>query len=423
MNRRKFIENSVITTSSLMISSNSLVALNNNGKKQNALPGEPFAINMWDYTWLLRSYKGGSMENWDKILDELQERGYNALRLDCFPQFIAKGKNGEIHEDIYFPKNSWHVALWGNEFSVTLNPRKAVPIFFKKCKDRNIKIGLSSWFLNHGTKLTQHFAGEDGLVRAWNETLEFLSERDLLSNVIYVDLLNEYPLWHGYTWLHKKLEENKEHKAQNVSGKGYDFLNKNGRRFNNSQVQLYNNFIKNVIVKLKANWPQLKFMASQTNTLNTPWQDLDVKSFEVLDIHLWMIYNKKFSETTGYFEKIHSLRNDREFKIAHQNMMRYWQKHKQNLYNWMDAQILKRKTLADKMNVPLGNTEGWGAVMWMDHPNLSWDFIKQCGIIGAELGKKHNFSFNCTSNFNHPHFKLWNDIEWHKKVTSIIKDV
>ena len=34
-----------------------------------------------------------------------------------------------------------------------------------------------------------------------HETLQFLDQNSLLDNVMYVDMLNEYPLWHGFEWL------------------------------------------------------------------------------------------------------------------------------------------------------------------------------------------------------------------------------
>ena len=35
----------------------------------------PFAITMWDFSWLERRWPGAGYENWDLALDELVERG------------------------------------------------------------------------------------------------------------------------------------------------------------------------------------------------------------------------------------------------------------------------------------------------------------------------------------------------------------
>ena len=46
---------------------------------------EPVAIAMWDFSWLLRHHPAGEFWDWSKVLDELVERGYNAVRIDVFP--------------------------------------------------------------------------------------------------------------------------------------------------------------------------------------------------------------------------------------------------------------------------------------------------------------------------------------------------
>jgi len=48
----------------------------------------------WDTGWLTRHYFCGSFEKWNKVLDELFERGYNAIRIECFPHWVAAGNDG-----------------------------------------------------------------------------------------------------------------------------------------------------------------------------------------------------------------------------------------------------------------------------------------------------------------------------------------
>lgn len=51
---------------------------------------------MWDFSWLERRWPGAGYEDWDKVLDELLEQGYNAIRIDAYPHLIAEDptKNG-----------------------------------------------------------------------------------------------------------------------------------------------------------------------------------------------------------------------------------------------------------------------------------------------------------------------------------------
>ena len=51
----------------------------------------PLAITMWDFSWLERRWPGAGYEDWDQALDELKERGYDAVRIDAYPHLIAAG--------------------------------------------------------------------------------------------------------------------------------------------------------------------------------------------------------------------------------------------------------------------------------------------------------------------------------------------
>lgn len=166
---------------------------------------KPLAIAMWDFSWLLRHHRLGEFEDWDKVLDGLVARGYNAIRIDCFPFLVAADNEGKIEEEFFCPKPDWSPALWGNQYSVHVSPRKALLEFLPKCRERGIRVGLSTWFSGHGTGRNDIFEGVEGLVRSWDETLQFLEDHGLLEDILYVDLLNEYPLCHTFNWLKRAM--------------------------------------------------------------------------------------------------------------------------------------------------------------------------------------------------------------------------
>jgi len=103
-------------------------------------------------------------------------------------------------------------------------------------------------------------------------------------------------------------------------------------------------------------------------------------------------------------------------------MQSYWQQNKQTLIAWADSELKLRADVAKANNLTCGNTEGWGAIIWNEHPALDWQFIKEAGDICADLSVKHGFKFICTSNFTHPHFPgIWTDVKWHRNITNRIK--
>ncbi len=90
----------------------------------------------------------------------------------------------------------------------------------------------------------------------------------------------------------------------------------------------------------------------------------------------------------------------------------------------MDGRITHIAETASKNNMVCGNTEGWGPIVWYDHPELDWKWVKESADICVDLALKHdNYKFICTSNFTHPQFKgMWEDVKWHRKITDRIKN-
>ena len=64
-----------------------------------AQQSKPLAMACWDLSWLLdRDTRHGAFASLEKVHDETQQRGFNALRLDPCPHLIARPENG-VHLD------------------------------------------------------------------------------------------------------------------------------------------------------------------------------------------------------------------------------------------------------------------------------------------------------------------------------------
>ena len=424
MERRTFIKfSSLVGAGSLLSASSLLNGCNQSIKKNHITPlpvskvKKPLAIAMWDYSWILRHHKFGEFEDWDKVLAELAERGYNAIRIDAMPQFVASTKEGKVINEFRSPKEGWVPSLWGNDFSMNFRPREALQEFLPRCAEHGIKVGLATWFMPHGINNDIHNE-QGGLYRAWDETLDFLKTKDLLDNVIYVDLLNEYPFWHGYDWLKNEMNKRSDAKKfllDNPDANVPDFV----PRENDNRLQqiFYNNFIDKLICSLKNKYNELEFFASLDSGMSLDKINLD--NFQALDYHIWFAHKGCIPG----LREIAGKKLSQDFRAIYKDLYSYWTQNKTTLTSWIDKRISKIAATAAKHNIVCGNTEGWGPIFWYDHPDLSWNWIKESADICIDLAKKHQqYKFICTSNFTHPQFKgLWKDVTWHKQITRRIK--
>ena len=386
---------------------------------------KPLAIAMWDFSWLLRHHKYGGFENWDAALDGLVKRGYNAIRIDCFPHWVSGNDMDNLDEEVYCPKNECSPALWGNQYTVKVKPRRALLEFLPKCRERGIKVGLATWYCSHGNTLCNNFKGVDGFFKSWDDTLSFLDWHGLLNDVLYVDLLNEYPFNHGFDWLKRALRA----KQLNVDvseivseNAGLEHLWKGN--FDSFSTDYHITFLNEAIAMLSQKWPKLDLFASLTPFYENmaPEDAADISNFAALDMHIWFGLNDEFAAATNWWQDVLPNGSDMRFDKCNRAIKNFWSKNKESQIKIMEGKIKATAITAKKYGIPYGNTEGWGVVNWNDHPSLDWDFIKEAAEICAKLGIENGYIFNCTSNFTHPHFTgYWNDVKWHQKVTSIIK--
>ena len=97
----------------------------------------PMAITMWDFSWLERRWQGAGYEDWDLALDELAERGYDAVRIDAYPHLWAAGP-----ESTYTLLPCWDQHAWGAPGRVEVQVSPALETFVSKCKERNLMVAF-----------------------------------------------------------------------------------------------------------------------------------------------------------------------------------------------------------------------------------------------------------------------------------------
>jgi len=380
---------------------------------------KPVAIAMWDFSWILRHHRYGEFENWDIVLEGLAERGYNAVRIDAMPQFVAADTSGKSETEFRSVKNGWQPSLWGNDYTMSFRPKEALQEFLPKCKKYGIKVGLATWFMQHGTARKDIFSEDGGLLRAWEETLLFLQTNSLLDNVIYLDLLNEHPNWHGFDWLKKKmnlLSGLEQFKPDNPEANVPNQII-SGKSANAEQQKFYNEFITSTIKTLRSKYPDIDFYASLDSSMEL--DRIDLSEFVALDYHIWFAHTNKIPG----LDKVGARDQTQNYREIYSGLQAYWNENKESLVKWMDGRLNEISGAAAKQDIVCGNTEGWGPISWFDHPELGWEWVKESAEICVDLALKHsNYKFICTSNFTHPQFRgMWGDVKWHQKITARIK--
>ncbi len=150
---------------------------------------------MWDQAFLLRHGPSGSFADWDRVLDETVERGYNTVRLDPMPQWIdLRQPDRELH----WPDPQAPYLPWDWTTAVTAPAGRWLIEFMEKLLARpSLHYTLSAWWfgLTEGGSLkgppplrqpANHAEGAE----MWADMLREWKRRFGFDRLVYVDLAN-----------------------------------------------------------------------------------------------------------------------------------------------------------------------------------------------------------------------------------------
>jgi Sugar-binding cellulase-like len=360
----------------------------------NAEPGgslrshihNPLAISMWDFSWLERRWPGAGYEDWDEALDGLKARGYDAVRLDPYPHLIHYGANRTWE---LLPV--WSVQDWGAPARCRVQVQPNLNSFLRKCADRGMCVGLSTWFRQDVDDQRLKIKGPADLAQVWKSALDSIAAEGLISVLLYVDLCNEFPLDIWAPFVPKGL------KRQSAEGVRW---------------------MADAIAPLRQSYPTLAYTFSFTSEYET-WRQQDVSMLDLLELHLWMASCSDFYDQVGYhFERFDTKGYDNlqlKAEPLYRSKPDYW---KSRLLDGID-QLAAWSRFAVK---PLLTTECWSLVDYKDYPLLNWDWLQDL----CEAGVKHaadqgRWAAMATSNFCGPQFVgMWRDVEWHRRLTTMI---
>ncbi len=355
---------------------------------------QPYAITMWDFSWLERRWPGAGYEDWDQALDELAERGYDAVRIDAFPHLVSADPHRQWE---LLP--AWNQMSWGAQSLTRVRILPDLLEFIGKCRDRNIGVGLSSWYRQDPEDHRLRIRTPADQARIWLDTLGHVDAAGLLDAVLHVDLCNEFPIpfWTPYLYGGTTGEELSRRSPQILQ------------------------WMHDSVAMLRAAYPGLDYtysFASQYDDL----PDQDVSMLDLLDPHIWMSHPavSDWNSIVDYrFQKF----SPQGFDNIAQRGYQTYRDNKARYDTALLSAIDRMATWSRACGRPLITTECWAIVDYKDWPLLDWGWIKDL----CEMGVNHAAGTGrwigmATSNFCGPQFVgMWRDIQWHQKLTERIR--
>ena len=357
-------------------------------------PARPYAITMWDFSWLERRWPGAGYEDWDEALDQLAERGYNAVRIDAFPHLVSADpfKEWEL-----LP--TWNQTSWGAQSLTRVRILPALIDFISKCRVRGIGVGLSTWYRQDRDNLRMGIRSPADQARIWVDTLRHIAEAGLLDTLLYVDFCNEFP---HRTWA------------------PYLYPDPNSKEIPRKSPQLVDWMRKSIEIA-RQSFPDLTYTYSFC-TQYRDWEEQDVSMLDFLEPHIWMAHpvTSDWNEVVGYgFDKFSPAGFDNIALRGYETYRAGKAKYDRALIGEIDN-IAKWSRASKK---PLVTTECWSVVDYKDWPLLDWGWIKDLCEMGTTTASSTGRWIGiATSNFCGPQFVgMWRDVSWHQRLTKLIK--
>jgi hypothetical protein len=354
----------------------------------------PLAITMWDFSWLERRWPGAGYEDIGVALDGLVERGYDAVRMDPYPHLLAVDPDRTWKLEVL-----WTVQDWGSPAPVEVNVRGNLIAFLGACRERGLKVGLSSWFRKDSGDVRRLVRTPEDMARIWQTTLELIRAEGLLDTVLYVDLCNEWP---GVHWAPFFVNDPPE-----LTWGGW-------------HTALSMHWMRRSVELLRAAYPDIpltySFNPDPAHAAGAGLQFLDF-----FEPHIWMAqcnqnefyrrvsYDFPLDDPRGYYAI------QQRAKPTYNARPEYWQ-------SLLVREVQAYAEVSRQHRRPLATTECWGLVDYKDWPLLDWGWIRElCELATLTAVDTGRWWAVATSNFCGPQFHgMWRDIPWHRRLTDRI---
>jgi hypothetical protein len=362
-------------------------------------------LAMWDVAYALRHGAGGSFANYDRVLDEAVERGYNTLRIDPMPQWLDFKKPERILEwpDPHEPFMPWN---WNT--SVKGPVARWVIDFIEKLQKRtSLHYTLSAWWFKSGPPepgpawLRKPANMVEG-AEMWAVLLTDWKKRFGFDRLVYVDIANETPYF--FPDFQERLKK--------VSGAGFGDL----AAFSAAQSAFLADEINNALKLLRREFPELRFTTSIHGDLR--WLDVPLE-LDCLDVHFYSDADPRWSERTHFGELTADklFQTDRGFAKFSERSIKTAAAMAPMLRARQRFKAAEFSHWAERRGMPLTTSESWASWYYFDDPKLDWGWLLDWAKWSVDDAIACKFWGWTPFNYAQPQFANWKNAKWHRALT------
>lgn len=361
---------------------------------------------MWDQAFLLRHGPGGSFADWDRVLDETIERGYNTVRLDPMPQWLDLD---HPDRELHWPDPQTPYLPWCWNTAVTAPVGRWLIEFMEKLRARPaLHYTLSAWWFGLGpapsakgpAPLREPANFTEG-AEMWAVMLAAWKRRFGFDRLVYVDLVNEVPYFFpGF------LDRMKQ-------SAGLDWGAAAG--FTPEQASAIAAEINPALALLRREFPELRFTISMHGDLR--WLDVPLH-LDCLDVHFYADADERWAQRTKFHEHMphfyqrtdwHADYSDRCRKTAGAIAPMLRQRQRAKLRRFADWSA--------EHGMPLTTSESWAAWYAFDSPDLDWGWLLDWAAWSVEDAIDARMWGWTPHNYVQPQFNNWHDVAWHRRLS------
>jgi len=357
---------------------------------------------MWDQAFVLRHVPGGSYENFDKVLDETIERGYNTLRLDPMPQWVDLSKPETVLE-WKDPKQPYMPWCWNTPVKGPVG--QWIIEFMEKMLSRRLNYTLSPWWFNNPNGAPtpswlrtpkDHKEGAE----MWITMLTEWKKRFGFENLVYVDLVNEVPyFFHGFL---PRLKE--------ATGGDWGVP-----AFSSAQIDFIANELNSAVHLLRREFPELRFTCSIHGDVR--WLEVPVE-FDCLDVHFYSDADQRWIQRTRFNEVMSKLFTDTSWHAEFSDRCRKTFQAMAPMLRARQRGILaKFAEWSSRRGMPLTTSESWACWYMIDSPDMDWGWLLEWAEWSVEDAIEYGMWGWTPHNYGQPQFENWKDVRWHRRLT------